>query len=178
MVCLDSELAKANSEALSLALVRDEFDADTFDENPGNEQNVDENDESSNSESDKENIEALFDTTRDVSVTTSGKGNESNMPQSTIAVCDVPTSSCIDWRLYYTKEELRSMKSKYINLLEYPNHKDISPIGSAVCDSAIMDEEGNPRVRDKIIKKGQLFESLDTIKFFFWDYAVQHYRPF
>jgi hypothetical protein len=37
MVCLGSELAKANSEALSLALVRDEFDADTFDENPGNE---------------------------------------------------------------------------------------------------------------------------------------------
>jgi hypothetical protein len=30
-----------------------------------------------------------------------------------------------------------------------------------------MDEEENPRVRDEVIKKGQLFESLDEVKFFF-----------
>jgi hypothetical protein len=47
-VSLGSKLVKANSEALNLALVRDKFDADTFDHNPSNEQNVDENDESSN----------------------------------------------------------------------------------------------------------------------------------
>jgi hypothetical protein len=49
---------------------------------------------------------------------------------------------------------LRALKSKHINLLEYPNPKDISHIGSAVCESAVMDDEGNPRVRDEVIKKG------------------------
>jgi hypothetical protein len=93
-------------------------------------------------------------------------------------VCDVPTSSHIDWRLYYTEDELRALKSKHISLLEYPNHKDISQISSAVCDSAIMTEESNPRVTDEVIKKGRLFESLDAVKFFFQDYTVQHHRPF
>jgi hypothetical protein len=49
---------------------------------------------------------------------------------------------------------LRALKSKHIKLLEYPNPKDISHIGSAVCESAVMDDEGNPRVRDEVIKKG------------------------
>jgi hypothetical protein len=177
-VSLGSELAKTNSESLNLALVTDEFDVDTFDENLNNEQNVDENDELSSSESDKENMQAPFDTTRDVLVSTGGEGNESNMPHSVTVVCDVPTSSCIDWRLYYTDEELRVLKSKHINLDEYPNHKDISRIGSAVCDSAVVVDDGHPRVRDEVIKKGQLFELLDTIKFFFQDYVVQPHRPF
>jgi hypothetical protein len=163
-VSLGSKLVKANSNTLNLALVRDEFDAD-------NEQYVDENDESSSSESDEENIEAPFDTTHDVLVATGGEGNESNMPQSVVDVCDVPTSIPIDWMLYYT-EELRALKSKHINLLEYPKHKDRSHIGSTVCDSAVMDDKENPRVRDEVIKKSQLFESLDAIKIFFQDYAV------
>jgi hypothetical protein len=75
--------------------------------------------------------------------------------------------SRIDWRLYYTDKELRALKLKHINLQECPNHKNISHIGSAVYDSAIVDDEGSPRVRDEHIKKGQLFESLDVIKFFF-----------
>jgi hypothetical protein len=70
-----NELAKANSESLNLALVRDEFDVDTFDENLGNKQNIDENDESSNNESDEENIETLF----DVLGATGDEGNESYM---------------------------------------------------------------------------------------------------
>jgi hypothetical protein len=41
-----------NYESINLALVRDKFDADTFDENLDNEHNVDENVESSSSESD------------------------------------------------------------------------------------------------------------------------------
>jgi hypothetical protein len=41
-----------------------------------------------------------------------------------------------------------------------------------------MDEEENPRVRDEVIKKGQLFESLDEVKFFFQDYVVRHHHPF
>jgi hypothetical protein len=69
-----------NSNTLNLALVWDEFDTDIFDQNLDNEQYVDENDESSSSESDEENIEAPFDTTRDVLVATGGEGNESNMP--------------------------------------------------------------------------------------------------
>jgi hypothetical protein len=51
-VSLGSELAKMNFESLNIALVRDEFDVDTFDENLDNEQHIDENDESSSSESD------------------------------------------------------------------------------------------------------------------------------
>jgi hypothetical protein len=46
MVSMGSKLAKTNFESLNLALVRDEFDANMFDENLENEQNIDENDES------------------------------------------------------------------------------------------------------------------------------------
>jgi hypothetical protein len=70
------------------------------------------------------------------------------------------------------------LKSKHINLQEYPNHKDISHIGSVVSDSAVVDDEGNTRVRNVVIKKGQLFESLDAVKFFIQDYAVRHHQPF
>jgi hypothetical protein len=100
------------------------------------------------------NIKASFDTNHDVSIATGGEDNESNMPQSTVVVCDVPTSSHIDWRLYHTEEELRVLKSKHMNLHQYLNHKDISHIGSAVCDNALMNDEGNPRVRDEVIKNG------------------------
>jgi hypothetical protein len=58
------------------------------------------------------------------------------------------------------------------------NNKDISHIESGVCDSAIVDDEGNLRVREEVIKPGQLFETLDTVKFFFQDYAVRHHRPY
>jgi hypothetical protein len=67
---------------------------------------------------------------------------------------------------------------KHINLQDYPNHKDISHIGSVVCDSVVVDDEGNLRVREEVIKEGQLFESLDAIKFFFQDYIVRHHRPY
>jgi hypothetical protein len=100
------------------------------------------------------------------------------MPHSAVGLCDVSTSSHIDWRSYYTDEELRALTLKHINLQEYPNHKDISHIGSVVCDSAIVGDEGIPRVREEVIKKGQLFELLDAVKFFFQDYVVQHHRPF
>jgi hypothetical protein len=56
---------------------------------------------------------------------------------------------------------------KHINLQDYPNHKDINHIGSVVCDSAVVDDEGKPRVREEVIKKGQLFQSLNAIKLFF-----------
>jgi hypothetical protein len=59
------------------------------------------------------------------------------------------------------------LKSKHINLQEYLNHKDINNIGSAVCDSAVVDDEGNSRVREKVIKKGQLFEWFNAVKFIF-----------
>jgi hypothetical protein len=120
---------------------------DTFDENLDNEQHVEENDELASSESDEK--------------------NEANVPSSVVTLCDVPTSSYIDWGSYYTDEELRTLKLKHINLQNYPNHKDISHIGSVVCDSAVVDNEGNPRVQEEVIKKGQLFESLDVVKFFF-----------
>jgi hypothetical protein len=96
---------------------------------------------------------------------------------SAVTLCDVPTSSRIDWDSYYTDEELRVLKLQHINLRDYPNHKDISHIGSVVCDSAVVDE-GDPRVREEVIKKGEPFESLDAVKFFFQDYVVCHNRPF
>jgi hypothetical protein len=70
------------------------------------------------------------------------------------------------------------LKLKHINLQNYPNHKDINHNESIVCDNAVVDDEGNLRVREEVIKKGQLFESLDAIKFFFQDYAVRHHQPF
>jgi hypothetical protein len=82
-VNLASELAKTNSEVLNLAVVTDEFDADTFDENIDNEQHVEEDDETTRSESDEE--------------------------LTGVTLYDVPTSSRIDWGSYYTDEELRAL---------------------------------------------------------------------
>jgi hypothetical protein len=69
----------------------------------------------SSSERDEENMHAPFDTTLDAPVGTGGEGDESNMHHLAVALCDVPTSSRIDWRLYYSDEELRALKLKYIN---------------------------------------------------------------
>jgi hypothetical protein len=74
-VNLASELKKTNSEALNLAVVTDEFDTDTFDENVDTEQHVEEDDETGRSESDEE--------------------------LSGVTPVDVPTSSRIDWGSYY-----------------------------------------------------------------------------
>jgi hypothetical protein len=68
---------------------------------------------------------------------------------------------------YYTYEELRILKLKHITLEDYLNHKDMSQIGSTLCDSVVVDDEGNPRVREEAIKKGQIFETLDAVKLFF-----------
>jgi hypothetical protein len=54
-VSLGSELTKTNSEALNLAMVTDEFNADTFAENVDTEQHIEEDDEIVRSESDEEN---------------------------------------------------------------------------------------------------------------------------
>jgi hypothetical protein len=61
---------------------------------------------------------------------------------------------------------LRALKAKLINLQDYPNNKEISHIESTNCDSAIVDDEDNPRVGEEVIKTGQLFEMLDDVKFF------------
>jgi hypothetical protein len=151
-VSLASELVKTNSEALNLAVVTDEFDADTFDENVDTEQHVEEDDETARSENDEE--------------------------LTGVTPYDVPISSRIDWGSYYTDEEFRVLKLKHIALQDYLNHKDVSQIWSALCDSVVVDDEGNPRVQEKVIKKGQMFETLDTVKLFFQDYAVRHHRPY
>jgi hypothetical protein len=54
----------------------------------------------------------------------------------------------------------------------------MSQIGSTVCDSVVVDDEGNPRVQEEVIKKGQMFETLDAVQLFFYDYAVRHHRPY
>jgi hypothetical protein len=53
-VSLGSKLVKTNSEALNLAMVTDEFDADTFDENINTEPHNEENDKAAISESGEE----------------------------------------------------------------------------------------------------------------------------
>jgi hypothetical protein len=126
-VSLASELAKTNSEALNLAVVTDEFDTDTFDENVDTEQHVEEDDETGRSESDEE--------------------------LSGVTPVDVPTSSHIEWGSYYTDEELKALKLKHITLEDYLNHKDVSQIGSALCDSDVVDDEGNPRVQDYAVRR-------------------------
>jgi hypothetical protein len=141
MVSLASELAKTNSKALNLAVVTDEFDADTFDENVDTEQYVEEGDETARS--------------------------ESNEVLTGVTPYDVLTSSHIDWGSYYTDEELKALKLKHITLQDYPNHKDVSQIGSVLCDSVVVDDEGNLRVQEEVIKKGQMFETLDAVKLFF-----------
>jgi hypothetical protein len=73
-VSLSSKLVKTKSEALNLALVTDEFDADTFDENVDTEQHIEEDDETARSESDEE--------------------------LTVVTPYDVPTSSRIDWGSY------------------------------------------------------------------------------
>jgi hypothetical protein len=67
---------------------------------------------------------------------------------------------------------------KHISLQNYLNHKNISHIGSTVCDSAVVYDEANPRVREEVVKKGQLFESLDVIQLILQDYVVRHHRPY
>jgi hypothetical protein len=123
-------------------------------------------------------MQPLVDTAPDAPVGTIDEGNEANMPSSAATPCDVPTSSCIDWSSYYIEEELRALKLKLINHQDYLNHKEISHIELAICHSAIVNDEGNPRDREDVIKTGQLFESLDAIKFFFQDYVVCHHRPY
>jgi hypothetical protein len=145
-VSLSSELVKTKSKTLNLALVTDEFDADTFDENVDTEQHIEEDDETARCESDEE--------------------------LTVVTPYDVPTSSHIDWGSYYTDEELRALKLKHITFQDYPNHKYVSQIGLALCDSAIVDDEGNPRVQEEVIKKGQMFETLDAVKLFFQEYDV------
>jgi hypothetical protein len=84
-ISLASELVKTNSEALNLAVVTDEFDADTFDENVETEQHVEEDGKTARSESDEE--------------------------LTGITPYDILTSSRIDWDSYYIDEELRALKS-------------------------------------------------------------------
>jgi hypothetical protein len=43
----------------------------------------------------------------------------------------------------------------------------VNQIGSTLCDSVVVDDEGNPRVQEEAIKKGQMFETLDAVKLFF-----------
>jgi hypothetical protein len=158
---------KIKSEALNLEVVTDEFDVDMFAENVDTEQHIEEDDKTARSESDEGNVQHSVDIAPDAPFDTGGEGNEANVPSSAVTLCDVPTSSRIDWRSYYTDEELRALKWKHINIQDYPNHKDISHIGSAVCDSSVVDDEGNLRVQEEVIKKDHLFESLDAIKLFF-----------
>jgi hypothetical protein len=62
---------------------------------------------------------------------------------------------------------LRALKAKLINFQDYLNNKDVSHIESVICDSAIVDDEGNPRVGEEVIKMRRLFDTLNDVKFFF-----------
>jgi hypothetical protein len=88
-------LVKINSEALNLAVVTNEFDADTFDENVDTELHV-EDDEEEIGKSDEENVQPLADTATDAPVGTIDEDNEQNVPSSATTQCDVLTSSRID----------------------------------------------------------------------------------
>jgi hypothetical protein len=121
-------------------VVTDEFDADTFAENVDTEQHVEEDDEIARSEGDEGNVQPSVDTARDAPVDTGGEVNDANLSSSAVTLCNVPTSSHIDWGSYYTDEELMTLKLKHINLQDYLNHKVVSDIGSVVYDSAIVND--------------------------------------
>jgi hypothetical protein len=124
-------------------------------------------------------VQLSVDLAPDTPVDIVDEGNEANLPSSTAALCDILTSSRIDWSSYYTDEELMALQLKLIiNLQDYPSQNDISHIELVVCDNAVVDDEGNTRVREEVIKKGQLFESLDSVKLFFQDYVVRHHRSY
>jgi hypothetical protein len=109
-------------------VVTNEFDIDTFDENIDPEQHIEEDDETTISKSDEENVQPSIDTTPDAPIGTVDEVNEANMPSSASTMCDVLTSSRIDWSSYYTDEELSTLKLNLINLQDYLNHKVISHI--------------------------------------------------
>jgi hypothetical protein len=88
-------LTKTNSQALNLALVTDEFDADTFAENIDTQQRIEEDDETARSESDEENMQPSVGTTPNAAVGPGGEGNAAKVPSSAVTLCDVPTSSRI-----------------------------------------------------------------------------------
>jgi hypothetical protein len=96
-VRLSSKLTKTNSKVLNLVVVTDEFDIDTFDENVDTKPHVEEEEEEITiSESDEESVQPSVDTSPNALVGRVDEGNEENMPSSTAAQCDVPTSSRID----------------------------------------------------------------------------------
>jgi hypothetical protein len=115
-VSLGSELVKINSEALNLAVFTYEFDTDTFAENVGTEQHIEKDDEIARNEIDEENRQPSVDIALDAAIGPGGKGNEANVHSSAVTLCDVLTSSHIDWSSYYTYEELMTLKLKYISL--------------------------------------------------------------
>jgi hypothetical protein len=55
-------------------------------------------------------MQPSVDTAPDAAVSLGGEGNEANVPSSAVTLCDIPTSSHIDWGSYYTDEELRAYK--------------------------------------------------------------------
>jgi hypothetical protein len=77
-------------------VITDEFDDEMFDENVDTEPHVEEYDEALINESDEENVQSSVGTAPDAPVGTVDECNEQNMPSSTAAQCDVPTSSHID----------------------------------------------------------------------------------
>jgi hypothetical protein len=77
-VSMGSELVKINSEALNLAVVIEEFDDETFDENVDTEAHVEEDDEVGISESDEENVQPTVDTAPDALVGIVDESNEPN----------------------------------------------------------------------------------------------------
>jgi hypothetical protein len=132
---------------VDLVVVTNEFDDVIFAENVDTVQHVEEDDETTISESGEENMQPSVDTAPDASVSTIDKGNETNMPSLAVTPCGVPTSSRINWSSYYIDKEFMALKLKLINLQGYPNHNGISHIESAICDGAVVDDERKPRVR-------------------------------
>jgi hypothetical protein len=88
---------KTNSEASNLTVVTNEFDDVTFVENVDTEQHIEEDDETIRNTSDEEFIPPSVDTAPDPAVDSGGEDNEANVSSSAVTLCDVPTSSRIDW---------------------------------------------------------------------------------
>ncbi|CAO2150019.1 unnamed protein product [Urochloa humidicola] len=157
----------------------DDFDPEVFDQ----EEEVDDDDISLGSEGEEDDSDGHEE---DVEIN-EGPGNDDvgghfDEPEeygSPIAEAGQPTvHRHEDNRLPYTAREIALMKEVDVEIPVVPNDKDISMCHKAVCNFQLPTWEAMQDVANPTIKKGMKFSSLEELKFFLADYAVQVFRPF
>jgi hypothetical protein len=79
----------------------------------------------------------------------------------------------------YNDIELRQMKAVHVKVPSVPNFMDISMVEQAICDTGLLllaDEV--PYTEEVEIKKGMIFDTLEHLKYFLMDYAIQFHMSY